>query len=561
MINVALISHSLNLAGAERMLFNCADILKNTEEYNPIVFMPDEIGKIWEKLCEDANIEIRTIYRAPWYTHIDEENWAYFCRETLIAKEKIKDILVKNEVDIVICNTLTSLANVIAAFELQIPVFTWVHGIFDPFLLRGNYNANLRLLFDRTVLTLSDSALYCSKWTQRFYDNVTADVNSKVLYNWTKTISDTGDFPAGRNLFICLNSMEYNKGIFTLLEAVKLVSETTRNFEVHFYGGGIESVRREAKTFVKDNALEDIIHIGNHIENVDDIYEQCLCLIQPSYIESFGMTLIEAASHKRPVIAARSGGPQEIVEDGISGFLVNKKDVLGLAQKMQYILDHKSEALIMGENGYKIYLEKFSPLQAEKELRNCLGTIADMLGEDKAKKKLVYDLCMEVLKSGNLETKGKSYTVCECKKQLNKPIDSNILVLSKIIEHFISYYVLCNVDTLVRIGVIFTSFQDMKTAASVELKISYNGFELRNCFINANDIVNNEWTNFCFDPIHNSKNKVFKLTFLFHHNGSDKRFGIYEVGAKRTLGYRVCNRLNLTSRAKDVLYVDLREDS
>ena len=41
MKNVALVSHTSNLGGAERMLVNLALLLKKTENYNPILFIPN----------------------------------------------------------------------------------------------------------------------------------------------------------------------------------------------------------------------------------------------------------------------------------------------------------------------------------------------------------------------------------------------------------------------------------------------------------------------------------------------------------------------------------------
>ncbi|HEY4364518.1 MAG TPA: glycosyltransferase [Bryobacteraceae bacterium] len=54
-------------------------------------------------------------------------------------------------------------------------------------------------------------------------------------------------------------------------------------------------------------------------------------LVTPKWNEAFGVSLIEAMSCGTPVVAYREGGPSEIVEQGESGFLVERGDVAALA--------------------------------------------------------------------------------------------------------------------------------------------------------------------------------------------------------------------------------------
>ncbi|NJM26729.1 MAG: glycosyltransferase family 4 protein [Bacteroidia bacterium] len=55
--------------------------------------------------------------------------------------------------------------------------------------------------------------------------------------------------------------------------------------------------------------------------------------------ESFSMTILESMFYGRPVIATRSGGPQEIVDDGITGLLVQAGDVNEMESAMRKIMD------------------------------------------------------------------------------------------------------------------------------------------------------------------------------------------------------------------------------
>lgn len=74
--------------------------------------------------------------------------------------------------------------------------------------------------------------------------------------------------------------------------------------------------------------------------------------------EPFGRVILEAMASGVPVIAARAGGPTEIVEHGVTGWLVPPGDVLTLARTMGEALDADRAAI--GAAGRKVAEERFS---------------------------------------------------------------------------------------------------------------------------------------------------------------------------------------------------------
>ena len=79
-------------------------------------------------------------------------------------------------------------------------------------------------------------------------------------------------------------------------------------------------------------------------ENVDDkelawLYENALALVSPSYMEGFGLPLVEAMGHRCVVLASDIPSAREICKDGAIYFDPKKRD--DLAQKMQDVLSRK----------------------------------------------------------------------------------------------------------------------------------------------------------------------------------------------------------------------------
>jgi UDP-glucose:tetrahydrobiopterin glucosyltransferase len=66
-------------------------------------------------------------------------------------------------------------------------------------------------------------------------------------------------------------------------------------------------------------------------DDLQDAIGGCAAILMtPRWVEAFGNVAIEAMACGVPVIAYRRGGPSEIVDDGVTGFLVEPDDVAGL---------------------------------------------------------------------------------------------------------------------------------------------------------------------------------------------------------------------------------------
>jgi glycosyltransferase involved in cell wall biosynthesis len=72
---------------------------------------------------------------------------------------------------------------------------------------------------------------------------------------------------------------------------------------------------------------------------VATIMRQSAMVVLPSRAESFGATLLEALACGVPVVATRSGGPEEIVTSEV-GRLVPTEDAAALAEAMDWMLEH-----------------------------------------------------------------------------------------------------------------------------------------------------------------------------------------------------------------------------
>lgn len=89
--------------------------------------------------------------------------------------------------------------------------------------------------------------------------------------------------------------------------------------------------------------------------------------------ESFSLTCLEASQLGVPVIAFRSGGPAEIVDDGVTGFLFDVGDVAGVSQALTRLLGDPALGRRMGAAGAAHVEDKFGPAGFIAAIRPLLG--------------------------------------------------------------------------------------------------------------------------------------------------------------------------------------------
>lgn len=110
--------------------------------------------------------------------------------------------------------------------------------------------------------------------------------------------------------------------------------------------GGISDTRRDDRAFLR--SLESYVAgrgLGEHVlllgfrDDVPDLVNALDILVHASTApEPFGRVILEGMVLEKPVIATNIGGPLEIVEDRVSGFLVPPDDESALAAAIDTLL-------------------------------------------------------------------------------------------------------------------------------------------------------------------------------------------------------------------------------
>ena len=136
------------------------------------------------------------------------------------------------------------------------------------------------------------------------------------------------------------------KGHVILFRALNnILKNRTYDIELILVGNALDRKYFEyLKTCLRDLSLEQITTVFVSIprQELYQLYERCDLFILPTLREGFGLSLVEALAHGKPVISTQSGGPEQIVND-TNGILVSPSNETELAQAIETMINNLHE--------------------------------------------------------------------------------------------------------------------------------------------------------------------------------------------------------------------------
>lgn len=159
-----------------------------------------------------------------------------------------------------------------------------------------------------------------------------------------------------------------NKRFSDLIKAVDLLIKKGVNTKLVIVGEGKEKVNYQ--NLASQLGITDQVAFTGYQNEVAPYYALFDIFSLVSSHESFGLVLAEAMLHKIPIVATRVGGMQYIVDDGETGFLVEKYDVNAIAQKLEILCLDANLRKEMGDNGYKKALVHYTEERYVEDIKN-----------------------------------------------------------------------------------------------------------------------------------------------------------------------------------------------
>ena len=144
--------------------------------------------------------------------------------------------------------------------------------------------------------------------------------------------------PSARLRFLFCNSLIERKGFDAVCEALATLVGEGRDIELHVAGAGpmhrlIEELAPEVRGHVIDHGFLEL-------DAVPDVYAGADVLLYPSRHDGWGMGVVEGMAAAMPVISTPAcGAAVDLIEDGISGVMIDRVDGGALAAAMRALID------------------------------------------------------------------------------------------------------------------------------------------------------------------------------------------------------------------------------
>ena len=140
------------------------------------------------------------------------------------------------------------------------------------------------------------------------------------------------EYPAGDKIkFLFMGRVMAEKGIDELFAAMQKLIADGINCELDVLGGYEEDYKEK----ISKCEVEGWLHYYGYQSDVRPFIEKCHCFVLPSWHEGMANTNLESAASGRPVITSNIPGCMEAVEDGVTGFLAERKNADDLYRVMK----------------------------------------------------------------------------------------------------------------------------------------------------------------------------------------------------------------------------------
>lgn len=353
-LRVAIVSHS-SLTGAETLLLRLWQALDRRRVEATIV-LPEE-GPLRPLLA--AQGAPTAIVSTRWWlpaTHWNPTQFLDQMRGLEARADALADWLAANGIDLVHTNTVVTLEGALAAARLALPHLWHSRGLlyeeFPPPYFATPRLAHFPLdrLTDLVACVSQAVARQVRGYCRRPAVQVVHDGFDLAALKSLEPLS-AEQFRARFALserartIACVGGVQRRKAQVDLVQALAALPPHLSDSVVVLCGVEADAeyaalLRREISRL----RLGERVRFAGHLADLARCLPRFDLLVHPAHSEGFGLAILEAMALGCPVVATRSGGPEEILEDGVSGVLVPPADIPALSRAMATLLGEPKKA-------------------------------------------------------------------------------------------------------------------------------------------------------------------------------------------------------------------------
>ncbi|MCZ2442801.1 MAG: glycosyltransferase family 4 protein [Flavobacteriales bacterium] len=306
------------------------------------------IGRVtWilsNRLCENFDIYILSDFHNPKikYDYDQRIHFSYLTdnmtsvhKRILSVAKGIKKFIKENKIDVFICaGAIYFPPATLAVKGTHAKFICWEHSnvsVKNEHRFQGICRWFGAKFADWIVpLTKTDAKLYQKEYGCKHITSIYNPVDDKLLTSVSYNTESKKIISVGR---FC-----WQKNFEILVEVAKIVLAKNPDWSWDIFGDG--ETFETVQMLVAENHLEGRLNLMGRVNDLYDRYREYSMLVMTSRFEGFPMTLLESTAQGIPAVAFDVlTGPNEVIDDGASGFLVEPDNIKQMADKIQKLID------------------------------------------------------------------------------------------------------------------------------------------------------------------------------------------------------------------------------
>jgi glycosyltransferase involved in cell wall biosynthesis len=214
-------------------------------------------------------------------------------------------------------------------------------------------------LGDRAIATLAHMHIAISRGLARYLQEVEGfdGASFEIVHYGIEPNGEPRPYAGGVPRLLCVGRLIPIKGHIVLLRAFAQARRRVPGLQLDIAGRG--PLEPALRALAKEYGVDDAVNFLGYVAPVQRAIEDCAAVVVPSMGEGFGMVALEAMERARPVIAAEIGGLGELVEDGVTGYLVPAGEAEPLADAIVRLASDLPRAAELGAAGRRRAVERF----------------------------------------------------------------------------------------------------------------------------------------------------------------------------------------------------------
>jgi glycosyltransferase involved in cell wall biosynthesis len=262
----------------------------------------------------------------------------------------------------------TAVYGTLATWGTRLPVVSTFHGIADIRATQGLSRLKLRLLGGRRrrlVFVSEPLRAHFLETGTRMAADATRVIPNGIdaeLYAPGRdgALRRELSIPEAAPLVGAVGNIRVPKAYDNLLRAFSRVVEAVPEARLVVAGQPLPGLWEDLLELRRSLGLEASAHFLGFREDVPSILKALDVFALSSSDEGFSLVTVQAMATGLPVVVTRSGGPETIVEDGVSGVLVPPSDPGALADGLLRVIETADRGRAMGEVGRDRAVAEFS---------------------------------------------------------------------------------------------------------------------------------------------------------------------------------------------------------